>query len=366
MMYLFNNVYLVPDKTTPVRPGDDYGFLSGRLTDSSFHADNFFCRVYDVVHNDPTFSAPTIEALIAERFDGEEDKFVELLTTPRDNRLLIICDEANMLKLAIRTFKTLLSNASADEGVEVIKYAYLPYFYIHDSGMLSHLGPRDFQTLYNNVVSNEDGIRKSWSRAKVWSMTPRQRERMQRTAGVELQTATYLNNPAWKFSAEYKAKIVTFAKKALVQMLVGDLRQKLLDGFVDIGKLNAEFDPLSTTILDEVTAHPQFKFLTDPQFTPSNWRYVFDNYDMNEMYSMFVAYSPMRAFNLNDFSLMAKEDALTFEDVLNHELQSQVGRGLIGTDIAYKDSVNIYLLDKMFDLYSTQSDTLKQYSLERL
>lgn len=366
MIYLFNNVYLVPDKTTPVRPGDDYGFISSRLTDSSFHADNFFCRAYGVVHNKPTFSAATIDEVLALKFGGSEDKFVELLTTPRKTRLLLICDEANMLNLAIHTFKTMLPNLSPNDGVELIKYMYLPYFYIHDSGLLSYLGPRDFQQLYDNVVANEEGIRKSWTHTRVWNMSPRQRERTQRTAGVEIQTATYLNNPGWKFASEYKLKVVTFAKKALIQMLVGDLRQKLIDGFVDIGKLNPDFNPLNYNIVDHVAAHPQFKFLTDPLFTPSNWRYVFDNYDMNELYLLFTTYSPMRAFNLNDFSLLAKEDNLTFEDVLNHELHSQVGRGLIGTDINYKDSVNIYLLDKLFDLYSKQPDTLKHYSLERL
>jgi hypothetical protein len=106
--------------------------------------------------------------------------------------------------------------------------------------------------------------------------------------------------------------------------------------------------------------------LVDPKFTANNWEYVFANYDMAALYVLFQKYAPLRAFNLNDFSLLAKENDLTFDDVLTHELQSTCSRRLIGADTNYKNTVNGYLLDMVFDLQKNDPVTLRQFSLEQL
>jgi hypothetical protein len=137
-----------------------------------------------------------------------------------------------------------------------------------------------------------------------------------------------------------------------------------LDGFVDIQKIKPEFNPLDRNIVEQLAADPVYKFLVDPEFVPNNWDYVAQNYDIHALYDVFVKYAPMRAFNLNDFSLLAKGETLTFEDVLAHELKSSCGRRLLGTDITYKNTVNIYLLDMVFGLYGTDKKQLKLYSLE--
>jgi hypothetical protein len=330
---------------------------------SAIAVDNFFTHVYDVHFKPATFSAPSYHELIGGR---EEQKFVSLLMQEREGRLVIMCDEDAMMKLTLRTMKTLLPNASAATGYTMMKYMYLPYFYLHDSGLVSFIGPNDYQMIYTNFVAREAEFKAHWTRTKPWKLTKRQLDKAQQTAGVELQTATYLANPTWRFAADYKDKVVTFAKKSLLAMLVNDLRQKILDGFVDIEKLNRDFDPLNRDVVDQVSADATFKFLTDTKFTPNNWKYVFETYDMAALHELFQTYAPLRAFNLNDFSLLAKENDLTFEDVLAHEQQSQCGRRLLGADVNYKDTVNVYLLDMIFDLHKNDRSAVRQFSLERL
>lgn len=366
MMYLFNNVYLTPDKTVNLRPEDDCGFVSQRMVGSSFHADNFFARLYNVHFKAPLFAVHSYEELLFKMFDGKEQGLFELFMQPRETRLVIMCDEESMYRITMQALKTMLPNATADTGWTIMKQFYLPYYYMHDSGLVSYIGPNDFQQVYMGLLAHQDTFKREWVKQTPWTLNARQRERLQQTAGVELQTATYMANAKWKFAREYKAKVVAFAKKALLQMLVNDLRQKLLDGFVDIGRLNPAFDPLDPTVLEKVAADPVYRFLVDPQFTPNNIDYVFNNYDMAALHTLFQQYAPLRAFNLNDFSLLAKENDLTFEDVLAHEMAAACGRRLLGADINYKNTVNIYLLDMIFDSCKNDPVALRQFSLEAL
>jgi hypothetical protein len=366
MLYLLNNVYLTPDKTVNLRPEDDSGFVSARMRGSSFTADNYFSHVYGVRFKAPLFTVSSYDELIKTTFGGKEQALFDLFLQPREGRLVIMCDEETMLKVATRTMKTILPNATAETGFLLLKYMYLPYFYLHDSGLISYLGPNDFQNVYINLIAREKDVKNAWIKSKPWKLDERKRARVQQLAGVELQTATYLANNKWKFASDYKNKVVTFAKKTLLLMLVNDLRQKVLDGFVDVQKLIPELDPMDRNVVHALADHPTFRFLIDPHFTPNSWEYVFVNYDMAALYALFQKYAPLRAFNLNDFSLLAKENNLTFEEVLDHEMQSSLGRRLIGTDINYKSTVNIYLLDMMFDLFKNNPSALREFSLESL
>jgi hypothetical protein len=302
--------------------------------------------------------------LVETTLQGKEQALFDLFMQKREGRLVIICDDAAMLTIALKVMKSILPNASVDTGFTVLKYMYLPYYYLHDSGLVSYVGPTDFQLLYTNLLVQETEVKRLWAKTTSWKLTQRQREKVQQTAGVEFQTSTYLANPNWRQAATYKHKVVTFAKKSLLAMLVNDLRQKILDGFVDIEKIDPMVNPLDRNVVQQVLNNETLKFLVDPSFTPNNWKYVFTTYDISTLHTLFQTYAPQRAFNLNDFSLLAKENDLMFEDVLTHEMQSVCGRKLLGADNNYKNTVNVYLLDMMFDLYKNDQEALKRFSLE--
>lgn len=361
MIFLFNNVYLSPDKIINLRPEDDSAFISHTMRGSSYHIDNFFSVVFNTKFKAPVLVASSYDDAIGQL--GGEDQLFQLLMQPRSDRLVIMCDEESMLVLLIKCIKTMLPRITGIAGWTLMKYMYLPYYLMYNNDLITFMGPRTFDQIYLGLLSNETDIMKRWSSTPPWTTSKHQRKFVQRTAGVELQTATYLVHPQWEFAPEYKDKIVLFAKKTLLYMLVGDLRRKLLEGFMDIQKVLPDINPLSPTVVADMQAHPVYKFLVDPEFVPGNWEYVFDEYDMSELYSIFQTYAPLRAFNLNDFSLLAKENALTFEDVLQHELQSQGGRNLLGIDPTNRTTVNVYLLDLFFDLFSKDATQLRPYSL---
>lgn len=364
-MYLFNNVYLTPDKTISVRPGDDYGYVSSQLTGSSFHVDNFFGQVFNITHKQPLFNATSHQDLMDRVFQNNEQKLFDLFTQHRTQRLVLMCNEEAMLKLATKTLKTMLPNATVETGWQVLKYLYAPFFYLYDSGLLSFLGPNNFQTIYTNLLTNEASVRTLWAKTKPWKLSVEQRARIQQTASVELQTATYLANPKWRQASAYKDKVVKLAQKTLVQILANDCRQKILEGFVDIHKINPAFNAMDRDIMEKVAADPTYKFLVDPNFVPDNVNYVFDNYDMGDLCAIFEKYAPLRAPYMNVFTiLLAKENALTFDDIFTRELQSTTGRLIIGANLHLTAST--FLLDLVFDLHKSNPQELKRYSLDRL
>lgn len=362
MIFLFNNVYISPDRTVNVRPEDDCAFISNDMKGSSYHVSNFFGTVFGTTFSAPLFIATSYDDAIRQ-LGGSEIQLLELLMTPRTNRLVIICDQSSMLTLLMKCIKTMLPHLTGAAGWKLLKYMYLPYYLMYDNDLVAFMGPRTFDQIYMGLLVEESNTITVWGSVTAWTVSPHQRDFIQRTAGIELQTATYLVYPKWKFAGEYKDKVVLFAKRTLLHMLVGDLRRKLLEGFMDIQKVLPDVNPLSHTVVDDLAAHPVYKFLVDPEFSPSSWEYVFDNYDMAELYALFTTYAPQRAFNLNDFSLLAKENDLTFDDVLQHELSAQGGRNLLGVDPTNRTTVNLYLLDMFFDMYTTNPAQLRPYSL---
>lgn len=369
MIYLINNVYLSPDKLINVRPGDDSIIVSADLPGSSFHIASFFSTLQKSTFKEPKAIVKSFDDLLV-AFGGKQ-RFVDFLLTQRENRLVIICDEDTMLTLALETLKTILPNATASTAAQLLKYMYLPYFYLYDSKIMNDSAQPGYRQIYLNMLTRQEEIALRWNTLKAWKLDTKKRQTIHQTASIEMQTATFFANPSWAHAREYKRKIVAFAKRNLLGMLFADLRQKLVAGFVDVDVIVSDVDPLDATALDQISNHPILKFLVDPMFTPTNWMSALEQYDIDAIYDLYAKYAPgvnpSQYSELRRLCKLAQSNTLSFDDILAHEIQSVCGRKLLGTDFTKKDIVNIYMLDFFFDLYkNNQQDKLREFSLESL
>lgn len=370
MIYLINNVYLSPDKLINVRPGDDSIIVSTDLPGSSFHVASFFSTLQDSKFKEPKAIVKSFDELLAV-FGGEKQRFVDFLLARRENRLVIICDENTMLTLALETLKSILPNATASTAVQMLKYMYLPYFYLYDSKIINDFAQPGYRQIYLNMLARQEEVVLRWNTMKAWKLDTKKRQLIHQTASIEMQTATFFASSSWAYAREYKRKVVAFAKRNLLGMLFADLRQKLVAGLVDVDVVVADIDLLDTTALDQISNHPTLKFLVDPAFTPTNWMSALEQYDIDAIYDLYAKYAPgvnpSQYSELRRLCKLAQSNTLSFDDILTYEMQSTCGRKLLGTDFTKKDIVNIYMLDFFFDLYkNNQQDKLREFSLESL
>lgn len=371
MIYLFNDVYIAPDKSANVRPQDDAIFISATMPGSSYHVPNFFSTLYGTTHKQPLYTSKSFDELIQSHFSGDEQKLFDLFTKKREGRLIVFCDSETMLRLVIRAFKTMLPNANVTSALSLIKHLYLPYYYQYDSKLVNGVSQTGFRELYLSIVNNETTIREQWVKTRPWKISREQRQLIGETAGIELQTATYFSNNRWTYGEKYKKKVVDFARNSMMTTLTYDIKQKLLDGFVDIKMIDPSIDPTSPDVFEQLAAHPVLNFLVDDNFNIREIEHMLKTYDANTLFGLLSQFrltsTPEKLNERKMMAIASQQKTLTFENVMSNELQSICGRRLIGTDVSRKMIINTYLFDAIFDMYKHNDfASLRTYSLESL
>jgi hypothetical protein len=355
MLHLFDNIYVKADKLflgfqKRIVISEEFGDFH-ELPCVGLHEINETTPILPLLH------ATSYQKLLDTQFGGSDDKFFQyLLGLPPDDRIVIYCDPAATLTIATKFWKTLYPTMSADMYIELINYHFTYQLEILGIGYLAFtkIRPEDAIDIYDAYLQmlspdNVENLTTLWGQTTPWRTTAAQRDRIIRNTSIELQLASTMVNPQWKYASETRNKIAHMMKNELIREYVYNIRFTILHALVDfkIIEPTTTFDIFQHSVDDLVLMHPEYKFLTDPRFLPKEVDYVFSTYDMETLRQINNKVIATRYnFEIN-WDPLFKQD-LSYEDIIAYELESPTTRLLFRYG-DYKEYVIPYIVDALLD-----------------
>jgi hypothetical protein len=306
-------------------------------------------------------------------FNNDEDKFFQyLLAFDDSSRLTIYCDADSMLSMLTKYWKTLypamtfdnyymLLNFSFSYIVEVISTGYTPAIKLNASEAVATRTEYQSYLMQSEVPS----LQTLWAETQPWKITRTQRERLVSTSAIELQLASTLANPLWRYRSQLYSMVVTMMKKEMIHEFSHDVRYGVILALVNFHTIEptSKFNILTHTIDDLIVELPQYKFLNDPKFTPDNVDYVFSNYNIKSMLEISKKIITDEFKFGVDWAPLMKEN-LSFDDIINFELEGSTTRLFLNRS-DYYELVNPYLIDFIFNcLRNNNSAKLVDFELK--
>lgn len=366
MLFLFNKVYLKTDHL--FRSDRDRITISPRLTPDV--AVGTIRHIVDgVTAVAPTFHASSYQHLIATHFNGNDDDFFTFLCNyPAHKRLTVYCDVQSMVHIASKFWKTLLPRASAETFWFLLDSALsqmLETLTLHRSteSFLSDKQAYELKCEIEDILADRQSLENMWSTLVGYTCNRARREMLLRECGVELQLATTLLNPTWRYGAALREKVVKMAHKRYVHDLTTDLKSALLMNIDRLSELNAayQFDPLYDDLYLFVAEHPAMAFLVDDMFTPEHLAYVMSTYDLSSLAALHVQTHAEIVSPEEDLSILLQP--LTFERLIDLHVSNKYGP-VVAYGNEYREKVNARVVNAVIASAQTTDRTLlKQLEL---
>jgi len=168
-------------------------------------------------------------------------------------------------------------------------------------------------------------------------------------------------DPSWSNANVVRDKIVKMVKTVQIRFVI-DLKQIMLQRVDTL----PGYDFNTQTVADWVVTNPNYKFLTDDNFLPSQIQYIIDTYDFAQLRNTYDASIVKVGYTMNPVMLDSYaflDPNLTFDTVLSVELSSVTARVWLGM---WEQSLyfNIYVLEWVLNnVRSSDTAQLRQLSV---
>lgn len=357
MLHLFNKVFLKPDaqfarSKHSIIVSSKVDFLTPQTADVDAIE---FGTVY--------FAARTYDELLSNYFNNDEDQLFQwLLNFDKNLRFTFYCDDETFNHLTFKWLKTILINADPDTAFKVARLTYLRYAYLWGYSYLPYIRVTEAQAAQlrntgHNVLTREQ-FQPLWEQATRFNVDF---ETIAPIASVEYQLASYIVDNKWEHADIVRNKLVTMVKKLHVRKMI-DGKHGILQGLYT----QPDFDIFNQSLVEYVTAHPEFTPLIDSNVLPDKYEYVYSTYITPQFVDKFIGRYKEIAGNPTEEGLPAAkflDGNVTADEIIEIEKQSPLIRVNLGL-WEYYETVNIYLLHYIFKLYSNNNLTeLKKISL---
>jgi hypothetical protein len=354
MILLFNKVYLKVDQL--IKMERNRIVISKEFGSMGTVLEGFTISNNNVAVAPAMYQAETVQQLIDGQFSSDYNQFFRMLMAqPANQRLTIYCDADAMVELMLRFWKTLLPQMS-DEGfytllnftvsqfVEVLGIGFLSFTKLHQTQ--SQL----VRTVYAPLLADENkpAMLQRWNETVPYMLTRTEREAITKSCGLEFQLCTVALTPDWRYSSQFKSKIVRMMHKEMITEYVLDIKYMLLDGLVGFHYFEpaTSFDFFTHTLEDLVQMHPEYRFLTDDKFIPDNIDYICATYDFPTLLAIRQkTYKPEHIYSLVWDHVF--DNNLTYEQIVAHELASPTVN-LFMKRGEFPERVNPYMVDYIF------------------
>lgn len=345
MIYLFNKIHLKPLALFDNRNKISRIVLTDSIPQLTDESESILInQSYGELH----FKEHNYQDFLDKHFSGSSDAFLSWLTAfPSDKRLEIYLNNDDFYKLTIKWYKTFLRYMSSDTAYLVFRLIYQKAHNLHS---LPYTGQTYFTqqdadvccALAESLPRKEQFI-KDWDETVAFTVTDDERQKIYKSLSLEFQIANIgLYGDNYAHAAETKEKVVSMARKWHMSMLM-DMKIMSLRRL----SLLPDFDIHADTVTSWVERHPEYSFLRDPDFHEDNAKEVYAKYDLEQLKQTYI--SQMTRFDYENVERMAEEFKffkadLTYEDVMEIELNSQFDRQIFGR-WEYAAYINLYLLD---------------------
>jgi hypothetical protein len=310
------------------------------------------------------------DELVERVFGGDSNKlFRFLLEYDPTKRLTIYCDADATFEIMTRFWKTLYPRMTDDTFYLLLNFTF-SYFIEMLGNKYSifakiHQNQADMvRTGYGYYLADENKqqVLDRWNSTTPWTITRTQREEVIKNASVELQLASVMTNPKWRYASTIRTKVVKMIKKELIHEFSHDVRYGVLLNLPNFKVLEptTTFNIFTDTLTDLIAHHPQYRFIVDDNFIPDHADYVFANYDMPTL--NIIRLKIMAAAIDIDWSPLMKNN-LTFDDIINFELSTDTNKLFLSRG-DYHESVNPYMINYIFNsMRSNSTSALAEFEL---
>lgn len=365
MFHLFNKVYLKHESAMKM--------TRDRIVISSLYGavDTASIPFSATTPSSPVYRARSIEQLLNGHFDGSMERFFTyLLGLPADRRMTIYCDVSTAMTILTFLWKTMYVSEPVDTYMTLRRLHLMHLLEGHASGAPSFVSLEP-PVLVSVRASIEEELNRNdaadiWASVQPMSLTRTQREQIIRAASIELQLATTLATPKWRYSMETQHKFIRMLKKQCVYDFLLDVKYHVLGALFCFSSYEptTTFDPMTQTVDDLVALHPEYSFLTDPMFHYDNIDYVVKTYSLDHLRTIWAKTirdgwsEDEYGFNVGQFM----RDDLSFQEVIQHFIDHPQDH-LPLTRGEYRERVNGYLLNAIFDSLRTDGNLARSLSL---
>ena len=345
MIYLFNKIHLKPLALIDNRNKISRIVLTDSIPQLTDESESILInQSYGELH----FKEHSYQDFLDKHFSGSDNSFLTWLTVfPSGNRLEIYMSNQDFYLFAIKWYKSFLSYMPVETAYLLFRLVYQKAHNLHSlpyTGQ-AYFTNRDAQVcceLAQSLPSKEQFI-KDWEESSVFSVSIEEYAVIRKSFALEFQIANIaLYGDHHHSSKETKEKVVSMARKWHMSMLM-DMKIMSLRRL----SLLPDFDIHADTVTSWVERHPEYSFLRDPDFHEDNAKEVYAKYDLEQLKQTYI--SQMTRFDYENVERMAEEFKffkadLTYEDVMEIELNSQFDRQIFGR-WEYAAYINLYLLD---------------------
>jgi hypothetical protein len=297
--------------------------------------------------------ATTVQELIDAQFDGNPTRFIQaLLQFPAERRLTIYCDAEAMFTLVTKFWKTLMPALTPDAFYRLLNFSFSQLVEVVGTGytaftILPELRAKTVRADYAWFLQdqNKATVLQAWTDTIPFVITRTQREVLIKNAALELQLASMLSVPNWRYTNVVKAKVVRMIFKEAIHEYNHDVKSHVLTGLVNFKYYEPDttFDFFKHTIDELVAMHPQYAFLTDDRFVPDDVNRIRATYDFDQLRAIRTALHEDEYQYGIDWAPLLKND-LSFEDIIAYEVSTPVTKLFLNRS-TYQESVNPYMVD---------------------
>lgn len=376
MQHLFNRIYVAPIHRVEQQEKDSAAIF---LTDNPIVLDALALQVGDdtltrlqqvrfsIEVGDLLFYATSYDAMLVERFNGNENEFFQFLmyTWPTSRKLVIYADLPQVERLLIRWFKTILPNATKESVFTLLRLISLREQLLVHNHKPSFAVPVD--RVYNLdfagtlTFTYSDAL---WTSTQSFAYNATDNN----VLGLEFLLATYLfkklkneDTSRWMGTSPLTEKVMRFVKKRLVYSLLDDK-----DGIVQSLHHAKELFGVDLDITDPaavqafVATNPKYSWLFDNSFKPDNYQTVWATNNIAEVFAtgnelIRKIDKEVGVYNADRHEVLKQvfKNNVTLEDVIAVETAVHFSCLILAAEVTDK-SLNRYLLDYIFHLYTAQ------------
>lgn len=368
MIHLFNKIHIKGDHQ--VKFERDRIVISPTYGSVGVIGDTFSTVVNDRPAGKIFYSTNTYGELISKHFNGDENAFFAFLVNyDPTKRLTLYVDLPTMFYIVTKFYKTIMPNLSVELFVKLIKLIFLRINYIFGVGFLPFLKlpatiAQEYRVASMNILDDIDQIIQQWNTTTPWSMTRAMKDKVAKGISVEFQLATYFAKQQWMYRAQFEQKTLRMVRKQLIHDFILDIKHTILASFVNLKVLEptANFDPFVNTLDDFIAQFPQYKFLTDNNFSPENIDYVYRTYNIGSLGEIAAKIDTFFLYDVDPRIIKLLINNLTFDKLVEIDMMTT---GHYCYNIGeYQESINSYMIDFIIDMKKTnQQDVLQQLAI---
>jgi hypothetical protein len=359
---MFNKVYLKPDANFEksldsiiISP------ITSTLLPENSKDDVLLTQHFGLVH----YQSDTFAALLSQ-FDNDETKFFNWLTNfDATKRLTIYVNDDDLLVILCKWYKALLHNISIDEAYKLFTLIYARFEYIFGLSYNPQvfITPDDAAklTLLGKKLPTKLEFNQLWENTIPFDLSALTYNYFAEVGPLEFQIAAFYSASDYAYADAMKQKIVHMVSKLQMRYVI-DLKQMVLQRL----DVLPGYDITTQTLADWVLLNPRYKFLTDNNFLPDQYKFIADTYDLVDLRTVYEQLIVLIGYDYHhstmDFMHFLDPD-LTFDKVMDTELKAVTLRRQLGWWEGMT-SINTYVLDYVLQLVRSQDvNTLRMWSV---